>query len=86
MALGLSACLLATRMTIIFVRFLHCPGGEIGRRTGFKILGFVQTGVPVQFRPRAPFLVFIHLGFYGSTYMRSCDGYNHLLFHITLRQ
>ena len=31
-----------------------CPGGETGRRTGLKILGFVNTGVPVQFRPGAP--------------------------------
>jgi hypothetical protein len=32
------------------------PGGEIGRRTGLKILGFVNTGVPVQVRPGAPSL------------------------------
>ena len=29
-------------------------GGEIGRRTGLKILSFLYRGVPVQVRPRAP--------------------------------
>ena len=33
-----------------------CPGGEIGRRTGLKILSFLYRGVPVQVRPGAPFL------------------------------
>jgi hypothetical protein len=31
----------------------RCPGGEIGRRRGLKIL-FLETGVRVQFPPRAP--------------------------------
>ena len=34
---------------------LHdCLGGEIGRRTGLKILGFLYRVVPVRFRPEAP--------------------------------
>ena len=36
------------------VQFSMCPGGEIGRHTGLKILSFGQTGVPVQVRPGAP--------------------------------
>ena len=38
------------------IEIQKCPGGEIGRRTGLKILGFVNTGVPVQVRPGAPLL------------------------------
>lgn len=41
---------------MIFWRFIsRCLGGEIGRRTGLKILGFLYRVVPVQFRPEAPF-------------------------------
>lgn len=36
--------------------FMTCLGGEIGRRTGLKILGFLYRVVPVRFRPEAPFL------------------------------
>ena len=36
------------------VQFSMCLGGEIGRHTGLKILGYGQTGVPVRFRPEAP--------------------------------
>ena len=39
------------------VQFSMCPGGEIGRHTGLKILSFGQTGVPVQVRPGAPFCI-----------------------------
>jgi hypothetical protein len=41
-------------LMLTFKKHSHCPGGEIGRRTGLKILDFGQTGVPVQFRPGAP--------------------------------
>src|SRR4051812_19359846 len=41
-----------SHVTIIFA--FTCPGGETGRRTGLKIPG-PERGVPVQFRPRAPF-------------------------------
>lgn len=33
---------------------IQSPGGEIGRRTGLKILGFQQWAVPVRVRPGAP--------------------------------
>ena len=35
---------------------IKCPGGEIGRRTGLKILRTLKS-VPVRLRPRAPFLI-----------------------------
>lgn len=41
------------------IEIQKCPGGEIGRRTGLKILGFVNTGVPVQVWPGAPIVTVV---------------------------
>ncbi len=48
--------LMTKRLKNVFLlfHFSKCPGGEIGRRTGLKILSFGQTGVPVQVWPGAP--------------------------------